>query len=496
MATRENQGLQIALIVFLMITVALAISTYYFFRQAEEYEEMALQAERKAKTQEDLAKSRHYQVQALKLMIGVPTVSAQGLEALRHGLVADEGIKEIDAIRKDFDADMKLFDASVPETERNWRKLPEYLAKSLAERNSQVVDRTAAEKNLQTEKDTLAANTKKQVDDAMNALAATKDDVVAVQEKFAKAEQDSEEARKAVEEQVTTRIAQLNKELEGQIAKVNESDKKQREISSQLAGVAAKLDDLRRESFERPHGRVTDVNIRTNSVYINLGRADGLRRQMTFSIYDPSVATLDIPNPADERTNTDEQKKKPKRKGSIEVIDVLDDHLAEARILEDEVTNPILPGDYLFTPAWRPGERLQFALVGRINIDDDADDDRDTVRRIIEVNGGEVVADVPPLGEPTGNITVNTRFIVIGERPDEVADAQVLARYNNMIAQAERSGVQQIGVKDLLSMMGYKGTNRSVTLGTAGPADVDTKKADPRFRPRPRPAANGNDAFR
>ena len=38
MATRENQGLQIALIIFLMITVGLAISTYYFFRQAEEKE--------------------------------------------------------------------------------------------------------------------------------------------------------------------------------------------------------------------------------------------------------------------------------------------------------------------------------------------------------------------------------------------------------------------------------------------------------------------------
>ena len=36
MAARENQGLQAALIVFVLITIALAVTTYVYFRKAEE----------------------------------------------------------------------------------------------------------------------------------------------------------------------------------------------------------------------------------------------------------------------------------------------------------------------------------------------------------------------------------------------------------------------------------------------------------------------------
>mgnify|MGYP003520633522 CR=1 FL=1 len=38
MAARENTGLQAALIIFVMITIGLAISTYMYFRASEEAE--------------------------------------------------------------------------------------------------------------------------------------------------------------------------------------------------------------------------------------------------------------------------------------------------------------------------------------------------------------------------------------------------------------------------------------------------------------------------
>ena len=36
MASRESQGLQVALILFVMVTVVLAVTTYLYFRRAEE----------------------------------------------------------------------------------------------------------------------------------------------------------------------------------------------------------------------------------------------------------------------------------------------------------------------------------------------------------------------------------------------------------------------------------------------------------------------------
>ena len=36
MAARENQGLQIALILFVMVTIGLAVSTFVFYKKSQE----------------------------------------------------------------------------------------------------------------------------------------------------------------------------------------------------------------------------------------------------------------------------------------------------------------------------------------------------------------------------------------------------------------------------------------------------------------------------
>ena len=56
-------------------------------------------------------------------------------------------------------------------------------------------------------------------------------------------------------------------------------------------------------------------------------------------------------------------------KGSIEVTHVLGDHLAEARVTDDKLADPILPGDKVYTPLWNPGQKRHFALAGFFNID-------------------------------------------------------------------------------------------------------------------------------
>jgi hypothetical protein len=292
-----------------------------------------------------------------------------------------------------------------------------------------------------------------------------------------------------LEQQVDKTRAQLASETATLTKKLADLEARNRELQREVREKAVKIKDMTNETFERPHGQVTWVNLRDNTCYINLGRADGLQRQVTFSVYDPGVFTLEVPNAADERSSSAQDK--PKRKASIEVIEILDDHLAQCRILEDSVKNPILPGDQLFTPAWRPGQRLQFALVGRMNIDGGRDDERQKVRNLIESNGGQIVAEVLENGKRVGNITVNTRFLVIGERPEDAAGDDQRAAFNDIISAAERNGVQQISVRDLVTMMGYKGTDRTVSLGRTGAAELEKKPEANQFRPRPRPAGAG-----
>ena len=52
MAARENQGLQIALIIFVMLTIVLAVTTYVFFSSSQEYQTKAKTADDARNTSE------------------------------------------------------------------------------------------------------------------------------------------------------------------------------------------------------------------------------------------------------------------------------------------------------------------------------------------------------------------------------------------------------------------------------------------------------------
>ena len=58
--------------------------------------------------------------------------------------------------------------------------------------------------------------------------------------------------------------------------------------------------------------------------------------------------------------------------------------MVEARILDDKVSDPIIPGDKIFTPLWSPGEQRHFALAGLMDIDGDGHSDLEPLMNIIQ----------------------------------------------------------------------------------------------------------------
>ena len=103
------------------------------------------------------------------------------------------------------------------------------------------------------------------------------------------------------------------------------------------------------------------------------------------------------------------------RKGSIEITRILGGHLAEARILDDELTNPIIPGDVIYSPVFQPGTAVRFALTGIMDIDGDGQSDHDLIRNLIRINGGVIDAEVDADGKRKGKISINTRYLIVGE---------------------------------------------------------------------------------
>jgi hypothetical protein len=206
-------------------------------------------------------------------------------------------------------------------------------------------------------------------------------------------------------------------------------------------------------SFEVADGRISWVN-QNGTVWINLGTGDSLRRQVTFSVFD-----------ADQHDAA-----KAAKKGSIEVTRLLDEHMAEARITKDDPTNPILTGDNIYSQVWHRGKQLHFALTGMIDIDGDGQSDMQLARDLIKLNGGIVDAYLKDDGKMEGEITANTRYLVLGDVPDSALKSAMVDGYHKMSKEAASLGVQTITLAQFVDQMGYKPQDRTVHLGTGAQA--------------------------
>ena len=112
---RENQGLQIALIIFVTLTVALGASTYWVYRLYDEQANKAKSAAADAKKSSDLAAKNANDANELKRIIGVPAT------------------EDVVAIGNTFKDDMKKFGAGYPEEDRYYRPLLEKMSKTIRE---------------------------------------------------------------------------------------------------------------------------------------------------------------------------------------------------------------------------------------------------------------------------------------------------------------------------------------------------------------------------
>jgi hypothetical protein len=230
------------------------------------------------------------------------------------------------------------------------------------------------------------------------------------------------------------------------------------------------IEDLTKPVFDHPDGEVRWVDQKNGLVWINLGRADSLKPLQTFAVYPADVTDLTQGKP----------------KASIEVTRLRGDHMAEAQITRDAMADPILPGDKIFTPLWKPGEKMHFALAGTMDVDGDGTSDLDVVRHLIAINSGVVDAYQQDRGDDLGKIegqmSLATRYLVLGEKPTERTPLKVAEERTKMITQADELGIRPITLKDLLDRMGYRRKTRVVTYGSgANPEDF---KAEPAGGPR------------
>ncbi len=440
MATRENQGLQIALIIFVVLTITLIVSTYWFFSNYRE-----AQDKMKALTDDNNNKAKQ-------------TALANAESEQFRSVIGAATTDKVEAVQEMIKKDLANYGNGLPASEQNYRALVKLLASERGNAHKRITEIQADNTRLVEKGKTDEAAKAAEMAEYINKLETVTKDLM---------EQKATSSKSRATIEATNR--DLAKKLDGKRKDFDDLTKKSSEQVSDLTSKIAKLEqiinfrnneDLRKQKAnEVADGKINWVNQRSRNVWLNVGSADGLRQLTSFSVFD-----VDDANPVEAN-----------RKGVVQVTRLIDRHMSEARIVEDDLSNPLMPGDNIYSPTWERGRAEHFALAGNIDIDKDGRSDRQQIRDLIALNGGVVDEEVDEDGKKTGEMTINTKYLIRGDQPRVIEGAKLTA-WSEINKEADLLGVKKIPLNEFLDYMGFKVEDRTVNLG---------RKANPDdFKPR------------
>lgn len=330
------------------------------------------------------------------------------------------------------------------------------LKANLEAEKAQFLASTTAQNNrvetFKSDKDKSEADLRKLVSDKDELVRKKDADIAKWQASYRQEQIEKEAIREAAQRQ--------QKDDSEHIAKLNKIVDKLRED----------LEKIQNISFDVPDGYVTNVDNTNGTVWLSLGKKDGLRPQVTFSVYP--------------RTNKGVARGPEDVKAKIEVVEVRDTS-AIARIVEEQRDRPVGIRDEIFSPAWDPGLMEFFAIVGNDDLNNDGfkdQKDRKILKDKLANAGAQIDVEITPDGvrEPAeGKLSVRTKWLIVGDVGDpnsvvgddaEVRRIQEVQKQNNLLLQEAREhGIRVVSMKDFLTYLGWKPESRLYVPGSDAP---------------------------
>ena len=447
MAAREGQGMKIATIIFAFLTIVLAVTTFMFYAQAQTALKEKTDAQNARQQIDQENKKLLFRVQAMNYALGLKGVTEQEVEIAKGAAGQDA---DADEVLAGFKADMALLgDQAAPDGgPKNYRTMGNILLAALNKKNLSLSNANEQTSKARQDLDATAKAEKLRSDEAVAARDKAANDLNTERATYISTRQEMEERASKLQSTLADSIEKAKTDYDTVSGKLTDAQKSVKNLTNTVIMQRDRLIQEQGEKvslFENPDGRITRVNQGLQQVWIDVGRDDGLLRQTTFAVYDHNESGVASSKP----------------KGSIEVVS-LGDRLSEAKIIEDSPANPIISGDVIHTVAWSPGQRIHFALAGKMDINGDGVDDYDLVRNIIRINGGGIDAELRPDGTRSGKVTVNTRYLVRG---NVEASKELLDKFATLRDEVTQFGTETKSVKDILALMGWKADERMVNLG-------------------------------
>lgn len=447
MAGSKPTAVHFTLIFFVMLSLFLGIFAYMFYSDYQEASTKLTEAQRQNDADKTAIANELQEKQEL-------------IDAMGYGFAEvgspDDPNSTLGAVHQDFSRVAGLI--STAPQQQTVRDVLGALAAQAAQR-AQVAQQS------QTSEQQSQATFQQQTAQQQTEVAQARQDQAASEKDLRDLEQKAQEQIASITQQRDQWQAQYRENL-GQLETLkaeflqaqDDWAKIRQQLNNTIDYQREQIAELENISFERADGEVMLVDNTTRTVWINRGARDYLRPQVTFSVYSKEHRGI-------ARSTADV-------KGKIEVVRV-DQNSAECRILEEDLTRPIAPGDPIYSPLWQSGMVEKIAFVGLIDLDGDGVSDRDLLKEIMDVNHSEIKLQITDEGlrsPPEATLDVDTKFLVKGEIPDPTQfpglDEKVRQIENMMNElhlleeEADRYGVDVISLNEFLTWVGYRNQQR------------------------------------
>jgi hypothetical protein len=461
-SSSQNQGMLIAMIVFVILMVISMGLAVLFMSQTRELDQQ-VRTKSKALTDSEVRETALLtELTNLQKMVMAAPPNSEGA-----------GAELAKAYEARYAADLQKFgkrlnavdNAAVVST---YTQMLDAALTTLEKKQMEVNAANAATAKANADKDALDAFYKNQVSNfEMTATKANEEKAAAL-----KSQADTEAKLRAEQEAHIVdnekNVAAVEKVRAEGLAKLTASEAKIGEMQRNIDDLNKALEHFRKTDYASSYdGKITRVNPTARTVWVNVGTFDNLKKHVSFSVQPQGVPPGSTVPP----------------KAKIEVVELLGDRLAECRIVEDDLNNPIAVGDNIFTSLWDPGQKTRFGFAGKIDLNDDGTEDMDQVHSMVAKAGGQIDVEVVE-GQIKGELSIYTRYLVLGAIP---ADKNSAAAYNALLDQATKLGVQRIPLPVFMDQIGIPKRERGrVVFGggsQTGTVAMDPPDGGPRVSP-------------
>lgn len=462
----SKQGLIIALVIFVILTIGLGVATYYGFAGQAALEEKAKQAKADADAKASSRDWHRFQNEVLKAYIG-HTLTKEDSDHLAANMPKFEGNSigsGKDDNKPDFDNVIKDLNAPGYLGWDQAKKLPAKTFKELTKEKDESIA------NLTNQLNQARQNVAKLEADLANTKKSSEDSQANLRKELEKSNKEKSDLVNAYETKYKEYWATVEK-LQNDVDDIKKREDRTKDDSTkQLARLSQDLKDIKTQlerekektsppdvvDFDKPKGKIIDIERGGQVVYVNLGSADNVKPQLTFSLYSAGAAG-----------------RGGQRKGAIEITNLLGPHLAKARVTEltDSLTNPVVRGDLLFNPAWNSAVRQHVSIAGLIDLAGTGTDDTQEFIRSLERQNVVVDSfiDLKDLAVKGPGMSLKTQYLILGDSPELLVGGQVsqldirtekknelIKKMTEMKREAERLGVTVIPFRRFLAVTGYQ----------------------------------------